>query len=133
MLYLTDTGLISIPRNGVKVTDTFDIVLKRYAGSELTFLNLIPFLFADKYIQFSLSTSQLTDGQWTLNLFVNEVLHYQEDVLIKLPQKGIDFETTDIVFGFEAPTFAPETVAKTLTFNNKILVLNNKSLCYEFE
>jgi hypothetical protein len=127
MLYLTNTGVLTIPRNG-SVANTFDIALKRYAGSELIFSNLVPFFIGDKFIQFQLTTSQLSDGQWNVSVFVDESLIYSEDLLIKLPQKGVDYESSDVTFGFEAPTFEEVGKRFCLIINNQAILINNNAL-----
>jgi hypothetical protein len=102
VLYLNDNGVLTIPTDAVNTTYTID--LKRYAGEALSY-NLMPFFIGGRYVSFNLPTSDLSDGQYKLELKLANTVLYIEDLRVNLPRKGIGFIAPEIAFKYVAPTF----------------------------
>ena len=109
MLYLTETGELTIPKNGLTGSESFTLTFKRYAGAEVILSNQVPFFVGINEITFQVFSSDFSDGQYEL-IAETTGYRYSEDLLVNLPRKGIVFETSDVTFNFVAPTYLPNGI-----------------------
>lgn len=105
MLFLSDNGQLSIPRNNLAGTETFSFTFKRYAGTELFFSGIVPFFVGINELKFNIPIVDFADGQYSMTV-TTDGYSYSEDVLVELPQQGFIINPTEVLFNYLAPTFS---------------------------